>query len=152
MREVYHQLWKIEESFRIDKSDLDARPIFLHLDNRIRAHLLICHVALVFIRLIQLVIGKPGISAERIIRVFSNCVLDIPQNGVVHLHAVSEKMQFASYIDRRGRLAYTTELTGSDEVSHDFDLVCSALGLSFSHAYLRQEQFNSLVRKAVPLL
>lgn len=152
MREVYHQLWKIEESFRIDKSDLDARPIFLHLDNRIRAHLLICHVALVFIRLIQLAIGKPGISAERIIRVFSNCVLDIPQNGVVHLHAVSEKMQFVSYIDRRGRLAYTTELTGFDEVSHDFDLVCSALGLSLSHAYLRQEQFNSLVRKAVPLL
>lgn len=152
IREVYHQLWKIEESFRIDKSDLDARPIFLHLDNRIRAHLLICHVALVFIRLIQLAMGKSRISAERIIRVLLNCVLDIPQNGILHLHAVSEKMQFASYIDRCGRLAYTTDLTGGDEVSCDFELVCSALGLSLSHAYIRQEQFNSSVRKAVPLL
>ena len=152
MREVYHNLWKIEESFRIHKSDLDTRPIFLHLDNRIRAHLLICHVALVFIRLIQLAIGEPGISAERIIRVFSNCVLDIPQNGILHLHAVSEKMEFSSFLDQRGRLAYTTKPTGFDEVSHDFDLVCRALGLSLSNAYVRQEQFNSLVRKAIPLL
>lgn len=152
MREVYHNLWKIEESFRIHKSDLDTRPIYLHLDKRIRAHLLICHTALVFIRLIQFSIGKPGISAERIIRVFSNCILDIPQNGILHLHAVSEKMAFTSFLDRKGRLAYTTNLTGADEVSQDFDLVCRALGISISSAYVRQEQFNSIIRKAVPLL
>ena len=152
IRDVYHKLWRIEESFRIDKSDLDARPIYLHLDNRIRAHLLICHVALLFIRLLQRAMGASRISAERIIRVFVNCVLDVPQKGILHLHAVSEKLQFSSYVDCWGRLAYTKELTGNDEVSQDFVLVCRALGIHLSNAYIRQEQFNSMVRKAIPLL
>jgi transposase len=37
----YHDLWRIEKSFRITKSDLEARPIFLKLDNTITCHLII---------------------------------------------------------------------------------------------------------------
>lgn len=36
----YHDLWRIENSFRITKSDLEARPVFHRLDETIKAHLI----------------------------------------------------------------------------------------------------------------
>ena len=42
---TYHNLWSIEESFRIMKSDLDARPVFLQKENSIKGHFLICYLA-----------------------------------------------------------------------------------------------------------
>ena len=43
---AYHQLWKIEKSFRMSKSDLRARPIFHHKRESIEAHLTIVMTAL----------------------------------------------------------------------------------------------------------
>ena len=51
--ERYKGLWKIEESFRIIKSELKARPVFLSLDNHIRAHFFICYIAFLLIRLLE---------------------------------------------------------------------------------------------------
>ena len=51
--ETYHGLWRIEDSFRVTKSDLDTRPIRLSREERIKAHFLICFIALVIVRLIQ---------------------------------------------------------------------------------------------------
>ena len=51
--EVYGSLWKIEESFRITKSDLEVRPIYVSNESRINGHFLTCYVALVLIRLLQ---------------------------------------------------------------------------------------------------
>ena len=149
MRQFYHELWKIEESFRVEKTDLDTRPIYVRLDERIRAHLLICHVALLIMRLIQHSMGGKPISVERIARVFRNCVLDIPQNGILHLHAVTERKQFKSYLDEKGRVAYTMTETGKDEVAGDFIRVSKALGIDLKYAYMRQEEFNTLIRKGV---
>ena len=42
--EVYHNLWRIEESFKIMKSDLDARPVFLQKESTIKGHFLICYI------------------------------------------------------------------------------------------------------------
>ena len=47
IREVYHGLWRIEASFWIMKSDFDAMPIYLNKREHIRAHFIICFVALV---------------------------------------------------------------------------------------------------------
>ena len=44
---TYHNLWRIEESFRIMKSDLDARPVFLQTEESIKGHFLICYVAFI---------------------------------------------------------------------------------------------------------
>jgi transposase len=49
----YHGLSRIEDSFRITKSDLEGRPVFVRTQEHINAHFLICFVALVMIRLIQ---------------------------------------------------------------------------------------------------
>ncbi|MCL2421670.1 MAG: IS1634 family transposase, partial [Defluviitaleaceae bacterium] len=51
--DIYRGLWRIEDSFRVTKSDLETRPIRLSREDRIRAHFLICFIALVIVRLIQ---------------------------------------------------------------------------------------------------
>ena len=50
VREIYGSLWKIEDSFRVLKTNLEARPIFVWSEKRIRAHFLICYLALVIER------------------------------------------------------------------------------------------------------
>jgi len=51
--DMYRGLWRIEDSFRVTKSDLEARPAHLSREERIRAHFLICYISLVIVRLIQ---------------------------------------------------------------------------------------------------
>jgi len=52
--ERYHELYKIEQAFRISKSDLQTRPIFHYKEEPIRLHLLICFMALVITKHIEL--------------------------------------------------------------------------------------------------
>ena len=51
--EIYRGLWKIEESFRVMKSDLETRPVYLSREAHIQAHFLICFVALVIARILE---------------------------------------------------------------------------------------------------
>lgn len=50
---TYHELWRIEESFRTMKSELDARPVYLQTINRIKGHFLICYLSVLLEHLIQ---------------------------------------------------------------------------------------------------
>jgi len=50
---TYHNLWRIEESFRIMKSDLDARPAFVQKENSIKGHFLICYLTVLLERIFQ---------------------------------------------------------------------------------------------------
>ncbi len=54
----YHGLSRIEDSFRIIKSDLEGRPIYVWTEEHIKAHFLICFIALTIIRIIQFKILK----------------------------------------------------------------------------------------------
>jgi len=51
--EIYRGLWRIEESFKVTKSDLKARPVYLSRQDRIESHFLICFIALTIIRILQ---------------------------------------------------------------------------------------------------
>lgn len=51
--EMYRGLWKIEESFRITKSDLETRPVYVSRQDHIEAHFLTCFVSLVLARLLE---------------------------------------------------------------------------------------------------
>jgi transposase len=53
IRDIYRGLWKIEESFKIIKSEFKTRPIHVRLDDHIEAHFLICFVTLVIMRLLE---------------------------------------------------------------------------------------------------
>lgn len=53
IRNIYRGLSKIEETFKVTKSGLDARPVWLSLADHIQAHFLTCFIALVITRLIE---------------------------------------------------------------------------------------------------
>lgn len=55
--ETYKGLWRIEESFKITKSDLEVRPVYVHDASHINAHFLTCFIALTLIRIIQKQLG-----------------------------------------------------------------------------------------------
>ncbi|WP_373657609.1 IS1634 family transposase ISSeq4 [Sporomusa acidovorans DSM 3132] len=52
--DMYRGLWRIEESFRVTKSDLEARPVYVSRKDHIQAHFLTCFVALVIARILEL--------------------------------------------------------------------------------------------------
>lgn len=61
----YHDLWKVEQSFRITKSDLEARPIFHRLDETIKAHLVIVFAGLAIAKYIEM---KTGMSIQKVLK------------------------------------------------------------------------------------
>jgi transposase len=65
---IYKGLWKIEESFRILKTDLQARPVFVWNDDHIKGHFALCYLSLYMIRLLQHRLEQEGVSfsAEQI--------------------------------------------------------------------------------------
>lgn len=50
---VNHRRWEIEESFRIMKSEFEARPVYLSREDRIKAHFMTCFLALLIFRILE---------------------------------------------------------------------------------------------------
>jgi transposase len=63
---IYHNLWRIEESFRIMKSNLDARPVFLQKEEAIKGHFLICYLTVLLERIFQFKVLDNKYSASEI--------------------------------------------------------------------------------------
>lgn len=107
----YHGLSRIEDSFRIIKSDLEGRPIYVRTNEHINAHFLICFIALTIIRIIQYNILKyenkstlnvdgweQGITAEKIKKALynfkgvsdrnNNCLLTEPDDNLAYLFKI----------------------------------------------------------------
>ena len=68
MYNTYNNLWRIEESFKIMKSDLDARPVFLQKEETAKGHFLICYLAVLIGRILQFKVLKNKYSANEIFR------------------------------------------------------------------------------------
>lgn len=64
---INHDRWEIEESFRIMKSEFEARPVYLQRDDRIEAHFLTCFIALMIYRILEKKLGEKY-TCEEIIR------------------------------------------------------------------------------------
>lgn len=64
---AYHNLWRIEESFRIMKSQLDARPVYLQKQSTITGHFLICYLAVLLTRLLQFKVLENQYCSEEIL-------------------------------------------------------------------------------------
>ena len=73
--DMYRGLWKIEESFKVTKSYLEARPVYVWTKEHIEAHFLTCFIALLIIRILELKL-KNAYSTERILASLekSNCI------------------------------------------------------------------------------
>jgi transposase len=55
--DLYRGLWQIEESFKVTKSVLGARPVFMGTEDHINAHFLICFVALLIAKIVERRLG-----------------------------------------------------------------------------------------------
>ncbi|WP_026497100.1 IS1634 family transposase [Butyrivibrio sp. WCD3002] len=64
---INHDRWEIEESFRIMKSEFEARPVYLQRDDRIEAHFLTCFIALMIYRILEKKLGNKY-TCEEIIK------------------------------------------------------------------------------------
>ena len=65
---TYHNLWKIEESFRITKSFLDARPVYVQKKETIYGHFLICYLCLFLLRVLEIKCFGSKVNSNDIIR------------------------------------------------------------------------------------
>ena len=71
MRDIYRGLAKIEDTFKISKSEFDSRPVFVRTNNHIDAHFTTCFAALVLIRLLQTKLNNK-FSVRKIIHALKN--------------------------------------------------------------------------------
>ena len=83
----YHDLWHVEQSFRMSKTDLAARPIFARTHEAIEAHLTVVFAALALSRTIQ---DRTGLSLRRFLRTLKplrSATIEI--NGVINTYPPS---------------------------------------------------------------
>ena len=101
----YHGLSRIEDSFRIIKSDLEGRPIYVWTEEHIKAHFLICFIALTIIRIMQYKILKyenkstlnvdgweQGITAERLKTTLLKYQCSIDKNGICLFTGIDKEL------------------------------------------------------------
>jgi hypothetical protein len=101
--EKYHGLTQIEDQFRVMKSDLETRPLFVRTKEHIEAHLLICMISLIMMRIIQkriLASGKiemacdaywsTGLNAHRIQDALNKWKVDLLPNDLYRFMDVDE--------------------------------------------------------------
>lgn len=116
--EAYRGLWRIEESFRVLKSDFSARPVYVSREEHIRAHFLICYVALLIMRLMQIDVDW-SYSATEISKTLQNIVGHRLDANIYHFD-------------------YRTDT--SDEL-------CKAAGIDLSREIMTKSQMNAVMSK-----
>lgn len=97
--EIYRGLWKIEESFRVTKSELEARPVYVWTREHIEAHFLTCFVALTLARILEMK-TEQKYSIGKLLNSLS-------QSNCIH---VNENLYLFSYYDEV--LEWISEKTG----------------------------------------
>jgi transposase len=101
---AYHDLWQVEASFRMTKSDLKARPVFHHQREAIEAHLTVVFAALALARHLQ---DTTGVTIKKLVRTLKPLhTVTIDING--H-HFTAETTPGADAADILGKLPPITE-------------------------------------------
>ena len=88
---TYHNLWRIEESFKMMKSYLDARPVYLQGEDSIRGHFLICYLSVLLLRLLQFKILKNTYCTEKLVD-FIKCfrLVEMEHNRYINITSSSD--------------------------------------------------------------
>lgn len=90
---INHNRWKIEQCFRIMKTDFSARPVYHYKDDRIKVHFLICFLSLLIFRLLEQKIKRNDskeVTASRLINCLRNINFCELIDGYVNLAKGSE--------------------------------------------------------------
>ena len=81
---TYHNLWRIEESFKVMKSDLDARPVYVQKEETIKGHFLICFLTVMLERILQFKIYDNKYSTNDLMNFFKDFSLVKTDNGYIN--------------------------------------------------------------------
>lgn len=88
--DIYHNLWRIEESFRIMKSDLDARPVYVQSEDAIKGHFLICYVAVLLERILQFKVFENKYSSNNFYNFFKEYKVIKGKNEYINITSDNE--------------------------------------------------------------
>lgn len=78
--DIYRGLWRIEETFKVTKSELKSRPVYVSRKEHIESHFLTCYIALVLSRILQHKLDKKY-SVGKILESLSKCnCLNVQEN------------------------------------------------------------------------
>ena len=92
----YKQLYDIERGFRTLKSELELRPVYHRKSGRIRAHVLLCWLALLLIRIVETETGMTWFQVRRMLNQVNLVSLRLPE-GTVHQSTILTKEQSEVY-------------------------------------------------------
>ena len=136
--ETYSGLWRIEESFRITKSQFEARPIFVRTKKHIEGHFLICFISLLIIRMLQLKMNY-SLSAERIIEALntSTCITD-------SLNKVRVLKNDEVLV-----LNESNKLTLDNQTINDLLSIINAMGAEVPYAEYTKQEFDKYLNSIV---
>ena len=122
--EVYHGLWQIEESFRIMKTYLEARPVYLQKEESIYGHFLICYLSLVVLRLLELKVFNDELSSSELISFIREYnVTETPEKNYINNAIRSDtylKIKSTLGLSKLGNLYLTKK--NLDNLLNDVDL------------------------------
>jgi transposase len=148
--EVYSSLWRIEESFKITKSDLKTRPIFVRTKKHIEGHMLVCFTALLVLRLLQFKLKDKEISVKRIKRVLNSSNCTLPNEAVVMLDQIGGMMSFTESKNKKGELVESLQLDEeNDTIRNDWLMLQRTFGIDFDYAATSREAFNKYIKSIV---
>ena len=146
IRRAYGGLWRIEQSFRVMKSGLEARPVYLSTDSHIRAHFLICFTALLILRMMQHEMGPNALPAERIAQVLSTASCQVLRGGIIHLQDVGGCIAFETCRDKNGKEVERLAYSDQDRIANDYRKIQKTFKTDFWYIYPRQEIFNRFLK------
>lgn len=111
----YHNLWRIEESFRIMKSQLDARPAYMQKQETITGHFLIYYLAVLLTRLLQIHVLKDQYGTEEIFDFIHDFrVAKISDRKYINL---TRSSSFIRELSSRTGLPLTSYFLGNEDIN-----------------------------------
>lgn len=102
---TYHNLWRIEESFKIMKSDLDARPAFVQREDTIKGHFLICYLTVLLERIFQFKVLQNTYSTTEIFNFIKNFIVIKGENKYINTTTYTD---FINELAKKFRLPLTS--------------------------------------------
>ena len=121
--------------------------MFVRKNEHIRAHFLICFVALLVIRIIQHRMGEKALSVERIARALGAATCQVLKGGIIHLDDVGGAIAFQKVRNKKGEMVDTLAYSDQDEIALDYKAIQDTFGTNFYNIYPRQEVFNKFLKQ-----
>jgi transposase len=118
MYSTYHTLWVIEESFKIMKSDLDARPVFLQKEDSIKGHFLICYITVLLERILQYKVLDNKWSAQEIFEFIRK--FRVTQTGYQYVNTLT-RLPIVGMLESKFKLPITNLFLSDTQIKSILD-------------------------------